>query len=156
MGETADQIRDQVDQAREQATDKIVQLEQQVSNATQQVKDNLDWRHQVEERPLVAMGVALVGGMLFGSITGGNGKSSHSSNSSSSSSGGGLGGVVRKAAASAGIEAKVESYAHDFFNSLSKRVGDVASEAFSGLSNSTEPTKVSQSPSVSRVNVSSR
>ncbi len=160
MGETADQIRDQVDSAREQATDKIIQLEQHVTDAAQQVKENLDWRHQVSERPLLAVGVALAGGALFASVTkGGNGQSrsyeGSSNHSSSSSSGnGGLGGVIRKAAQTAGLEAKIESAAQSFFTSLSKRVGEVATEAFSSPSPSPSASAAQPPTPTGRVSVS--
>jgi len=104
MGQSADQIRREIDQSREDAASKIDQLQSQVQGTVQEVRDsvqgttekvvedlkgtvdetvqsvrqNLDLRHQIEQRPLLSLGVALVGGFLVGGMTG-NGDQQHSS-----------------------------------------------------------------------------
>jgi len=102
MGQSADQIRREIDQSREDAASKIDQLQSQVQGTVQEVRDsvqgttekvvedlkgtvdetvqsvrqNLDLRHQIEQRPLLSLGVALVGGFLVGGMTG-NGDQQH-------------------------------------------------------------------------------
>jgi ElaB/YqjD/DUF883 family membrane-anchored ribosome-binding protein len=96
VGQSADQIRREIDQSRDDAAAKIDQLQAQVQDTAQGVKDtaqetvdkvvddvkatvddtvaavkqNLDLRQQIEQRPLVALGVAFVGGFLLGGVTG--------------------------------------------------------------------------------------
>ena len=116
MGETADQVRQEIDGKRDEAAHKIDEIEQrmndtvhkvqegvqqtteqvkttvqdsiqgaqdavgqtaqqvtdQVKQTTEQVKANMDWRKQVEERPLVMVGAAFLGGFVLGSLTGGD------------------------------------------------------------------------------------
>lgn len=87
MGQTADELRQEIDTKRDMAAEKIDQLEQKVTGAAEQVKgqvagaadqvkeqvkQTVDWRHQVEERPLVALGAALAGGFVLGGMLGGN------------------------------------------------------------------------------------
>lgn len=95
MGQSADQIRREIDQSRDSAAYKIDQLQSQVQGTAQEVKEsvqgtadkvvedlkssvddtvqsvrqNLDLRHQIEQRPLVSLGIALVGGFLIGGMT---------------------------------------------------------------------------------------
>lgn len=99
MGQSTDQIRQEIDQNRDNAAQKIDQLQSQVQGTADQmrsnvqdtaeqmidqvkgtvddtvasVKENFDLKKQVEERPLVSLGVALVGGFLLGGLTGGGG-----------------------------------------------------------------------------------
>jgi ElaB/YqjD/DUF883 family membrane-anchored ribosome-binding protein len=99
MGQSADQIRREIDQSRDDAAAKIDQLQSQVQGTAQEVRDSvqgttekvvedlkgtvdetvesvrqsLDLRHQIEQRPLLSLGVALVGGFLVGGMTGGSG-----------------------------------------------------------------------------------
>ena len=121
MGETTDQLRQEVDGKREDAAQKIDQIEQRVTETvhrvqegvtgttdqvkatvqesiqgvqeavgqtaqqmtdqvkntaqqvTQQVKSTVDWRRQVEERPLVMVGAAFLGAFVLGNLTGGDG-----------------------------------------------------------------------------------
>lgn len=101
MGQSPDQIRQEIDQKRTDAADKIDQLQDQVQSipdqvrqqaqdtveqvrdqvkgtvddTVQSVKENLDLRQQVEQRPLVALGAAFVGGFVLGSMGGGEGGS---------------------------------------------------------------------------------
>lgn len=103
MGQSADQIRREIDQSRNDAAGKIDQLQSQVQGTAQEVRDsvqgttekvvedlkgtvdetvesvrqNLDLRHQIEQRPLVSLGIALVGGFLVGGMTGNGGQQHH-------------------------------------------------------------------------------
>jgi ElaB/YqjD/DUF883 family membrane-anchored ribosome-binding protein len=79
MGQTTDELKANVDSSREAATQKIEaiqdqvmdtvhQAEQKVTDTAQQVKEKLDWRTQVEQRPLMAIGAAFIGGVVLSSI----------------------------------------------------------------------------------------
>jgi len=67
---------DAVGQTAQQVTEQVKQTTQQV---TEQVKSNFDWQKQMEERPLVMVGAAFLGGFVLGSLTGGDddGQRSH-------------------------------------------------------------------------------
>jgi len=103
MGQSADQIRREIDQSRVAAGEKIDVLQGQVQGTAQEVKDSvqgttekvvedlkgtvdetvesvrqsLDLRHQIEQRPLLSLGIALVGGFLVGGMTGNGGQQQH-------------------------------------------------------------------------------
>jgi ElaB/YqjD/DUF883 family membrane-anchored ribosome-binding protein len=94
MGETADELRQEIDAKRSDATRKIEEIEQrvtgaadevkeqvtglpdqmkdQVASVTEQVKEKFDWRKQVDERPLASVGIAFLGGALLGGMLGGD------------------------------------------------------------------------------------
>lgn len=100
MGQSADQIRQEIDQHRDDAADKIDQLQSQVQGTTEQVRDqvqdsveqvveqvkgtvddtiqqvkqSVDFHKQIEERPLVVLGAAVLGGFFLGGMMGGGGK----------------------------------------------------------------------------------
>lgn len=82
MGETADELRQGIDQTRANAAQKIDQIQAKVEGATnqvmetvddakQQVKAAFDLRKQIEDKPLVALGAALAGGFILGGLLGG-------------------------------------------------------------------------------------
>jgi ElaB/YqjD/DUF883 family membrane-anchored ribosome-binding protein len=159
MGETTDQLREQVDQKRSDASDKISKIEEQVTNTAQQmtdkateavdqVKSKMDWRQQVEERPLVMVGAAFVGGMLLGGVTGGGGKSS-SGSTSTGSSGGGIGGTVRNAMHDSGLEQDIQQYTKQAFSVLADRVRTIAGDTFPGMMDKMQSTTGNQERSTS-------
>jgi ElaB/YqjD/DUF883 family membrane-anchored ribosome-binding protein len=146
MGETTDQLRQQVEQKREDASQKIDQIEQQVMNkaqdieskvsdTAQQVKAQMDWRHQVEERPLMAVGAALVGGMLLGGIVGkGNDhQSTQQIAGKQASHGGGVTDTVRKAAKDSGLDNAVENFANAAFGMIGERMREMTDRTFPGM-----------------------
>jgi len=144
MGQTADQLRDQVDQTRENATQKIEQIEQHVGQTADKVKEQLDWRHQVEERPLMAVGAALVGGMILGGLVGGNGHGHESHNQIRSSdrndyrfdggsSTGVVSGALRNAAKTSGFEETVQHVATAALSTFGDRLRDAAEHNLPGL-----------------------
>lgn len=65
MGETADAIRHDIEDRRQQMTDDVRELEDRA-------RSMMDWRQQIQERPMVAMGIAAAGGLLLGMLTGGS------------------------------------------------------------------------------------
>jgi hypothetical protein len=73
MGETADQIKQQIDEQREQLGSNLQQLESKV-------KDTVDWRTQFEQRPMAGIGLAFGAGFLLSVLMpSGDSKSSSSS-----------------------------------------------------------------------------
>ena len=153
MGETADQLRQEVDQKREDAAQKIDQIQAKVEGATQQVKDTVDdakqqvkdtfdLRKQIEEKPLLALGAALAGGFILGGVLGGDGDDRrryarydegprtmpYRPPASS-----GIMDNVRKAAKSTGLEETLNTMVSSFMGSLGERVKAIGEETFPGL-----------------------
>jgi len=154
MGQTTDELKANVDSSREAASQKIEaiqeqvmetvqQAEQRVTDTAQMVKDKLDWRTQVEQRPLMAVGAALIGGILLGNMTGKDGGGSQYSSSdlkgmsSSSMNGGnrsGLSNSIRNAARDSGLDDTIQSLANGVFTMLGDRVKGVTEQYAPGLS----------------------
>lgn len=152
MGETADQLRREVDQKRDDATQKIDQIEQQVmgkaqeieskvSDKADQVKAQLDWRHQVEQHPLMSVGVAMVGGMVLGGIMD---KGDHHESTTShmnaqhvshdgASRDGGVAGTIRKAARQSGLDDSLQNFAGAAFGMLGERMREMTERTFPGM-----------------------
>jgi len=149
MGETADQIRRQVDQKRDDASQKIDQIEQKVMGTAQQiegkvtetadqVKSQMNWRYQVEEHPLMSVGVAMVGGMMLGNMMG---KDDHQYRSSpdvhvsqqSMHQGGGMGESIRKAARNSGLDNTVQNFASAAFGMIGERMREMTERTFPGM-----------------------
>jgi Protein of unknown function (DUF3618) len=63
MDETANEIEAHIDRTRERLGSNLRELEDRVDAAT-------DWREQFRERPLVFLGVAVVGGVVLGNVLG--------------------------------------------------------------------------------------
>jgi hypothetical protein len=80
MDERPDEIMNQIESQRDQLGRNLNELEARVKRTT-------DWRAQFDRNPMLAMGIALGGGLLIGSMVGGSGhrikRSSWSSSSSS-------------------------------------------------------------------------
>jgi len=144
MGQTADQLRQEVDQARDAATQKIEDIEEKVANAAAQVKEQFDWRHQVDDRPLMAVGAAFIGGMVLGGVTGGDHHDHHRDYSSPQSSGvryqsvqhpelhGGVTDAIRNAAKSSGFDDAIHHVADVALGTLGERIRHYADTMLSG------------------------
>jgi ElaB/YqjD/DUF883 family membrane-anchored ribosome-binding protein len=160
MGQTADQLREEVDQKREDAAQKIEQIQAKVEGATQQVKDTVedakqqvkdtfDLRKQIEEKPLVALGAALVGGFVLGGMMsgdddrgghhhyyGGSQRSdpgatvSYSANTNASP---GVKQHLRSAVKSSGIEDTLNEMVSSFMGQLGERVRAVSQESLGSI-----------------------
>jgi ElaB/YqjD/DUF883 family membrane-anchored ribosome-binding protein len=164
MGESTDQLRQEVDQKRDDASQKIEQIEQQVmqtaqqmeekvsttarqiedkvmdtrqqiedkvTGTVQQMKDKIDWRGQVEDRPLVAVGVALLGGaVLAGVLKGGDNESHHGG---ASASGSGVGNAIRRAARDSGFEDTIQEFANAAFTNIGNQVRGMAERSLPGV-----------------------
>ncbi|HEX5500044.1 MAG TPA: hypothetical protein VFX03_12490, partial [Thermomicrobiales bacterium] len=96
MGQTADQLREEIAAKREDAAAKIDRIEAKVQQIPQiaretvdasmlqarasvgeqvnQMAQKFDLRQQVQERPLLALGAAMAGGWLLGKLTEDNGE----------------------------------------------------------------------------------
>lgn len=100
MGQTADQLRQEIDDKRDDAAAKIDEIEARVQNTAQMAKDTVeetmqsakdtvtetvsetldtvkqsfDVKRQIDERPLMALGAAALGGFILGGMGGGDKK----------------------------------------------------------------------------------
>jgi hypothetical protein len=61
MGQTADQIRDEIDTQRMELGDNLQQLERKV-------KETVDWRAQFEQKPMLGLGMAFGAGELLSAL----------------------------------------------------------------------------------------
>jgi len=166
MGQSSDQIRQEIDQRRGSAADKIDQLQSQVQGTadqmrgqvqgtveqvTDQVKDtvdhtietvkqNMDLKQQIQERPLVALGVALAGGFLFGGLMGDAGQhhsgSQHQFASGTpvgeSQSGGAISGI-RGAIQKSGLEDTISNPAAALLGSVTDQLKGTLDQNFPGF-----------------------
>lgn len=172
MGQTADELRQEVDSKRDDASQKIEQLEQMVTGAADQVKTQVsdavdqakaqvkqtfDWRHQVEEKPLVALGAAFIGGVVLGGVLGGDdghqeqrqygagyyGAQSGDPNATRfqyqyqppayAGQSAGVMGALRGAAKKAGLDQTIANMSDNLFSTISERIKQVADDAFPGM-----------------------
>lgn len=174
MGQSSDQIRQEIDQHREDAAQKIDQLQSQVQgtgedlrhqaeetvdqvreqvmgsveDTIQSVKENINLQEQIEQRPLVALGAALIGGFVLGGMLGGGGggqhrssSSSHDYSGSSSSQGGGMGDTVRQALKSSGLEETFSNAAAAMMGSVTEQVKQTIDRNVPGFSQKMESAK---------------
>jgi hypothetical protein len=78
VGQTADQIRDEIDNQRMELGDNLQQLERKV-------KETVDWRTQFEQKPMLGMGLAFGAGLLLSAMMPGSddkGNAAHSTTTS--------------------------------------------------------------------------
>jgi len=175
MGKSSDEIRQEIDQQRADAGQKINDLEHQIQSqaehAREQVMDtagqvrgeaqalvndtvetlreNVNLQQQVQERPLVAAGAALIGGFLLGSMMDGGGShrqpSYSSSGSDTTSSGQPYGGGqahagggnafssgIRTAAQKSGLEDTISNAAAALMGSLTEQLKTALDQRFPG------------------------
>jgi hypothetical protein len=183
MGETADQLRQEIETKRQDASGKIDQIEQkvtgtadqvrgQVDQVREQVMQTFDWRKQVDERPLAALGAAFIGGVVLSNVLGGGDDDDRQYRRQHRRDGGGysfntvqyreqgsspsvapavagLGvmGAVRKAAKTSGLEDTLNNMTSSFMSTLAERAKEVADRNFPGmadkLDNATKQAKAS-------------
>ncbi len=174
MGQSADQLRQEIEQKREDAAQKIEQIESQVTDTVhqarttvdetvmkardtvegtvQKAKESVDLRRQVEEKPLLALGAALLGGFALGGMLGGD-KGGHQSGSRSThiegssrayeasmgaQSQSGLRGNIQQAAKSSGLEDMLANGTTALMNSLTERLKATLDETFPGFAEKLE------------------
>lgn len=141
MGESADQLRQEVERTREDASDKINQIEAKVQDTAQQVKENFDFRRQVEERPLVALGAALIGGFVLGGMTGGDdsgerrveGQRTPVYGSQSHRQSSGIMHGIKQAAKSSGFEETLTNMAAAFMGTATEKLKTAADQNLPGF-----------------------
>lgn len=176
MGQTADELRQEIDAKRNDASQKIGQIEEKVTGAADQVKEKVadtadhvkeqvmntfDWRQQVQERPLVALGAAFLGGVVLAGVVGdGNGKDQrggyqqgnsnfnirrHSEQGSGAGSGQGLTASIRNAAKTSGLEETMSGMVGAFMMNLTDRVKTMADQTFPGMADKLQGSSTSGS-----------
>ena len=167
MGQSSDQIRQEIDQKRTDAADKIDQLQNQVQGTTgqvrdqvqesveqvvdqvkgtvddtvQQVKQSVDFHKQVEERPLVMLGAAVLGGFLLGGMMGGGEKGGHQSQQSShgsSSSSSHTPGTLRTAVQKSGLEETISNAGAALLGSVTDQLKSTLDRNFPGFAGKME------------------
>ncbi|HEV2527046.1 MAG TPA: hypothetical protein VGT61_01130 [Thermomicrobiales bacterium] len=127
MGESASQIRQELDQYRDSAAERLAEIEDRVGNVTdearhvvedvqtqvqtqvkettEQIRQTFDIKHQMSENPLVAVGAGLLAGFILGGgLSGGGGSRSYQGGYRSQSGiGAHLNRTVRESARSSGL-----------------------------------------------------
>ena len=171
MGQSADQLRQEIEQKRDDAAQKIDAIEMRVQDTVQQARDTVqdtvqqardtvvgtvdqtvqkakesfDLRRQVEEKPLVALGAALVGGFVLGGILGDDDRRSSSYEGSSADlprSATRTGGVrtgIRNAARESGLDDTIQNLTAAFMGSLTERLRSTVQESFPALADKLPP-----------------
>lgn len=155
MGKSADQISQEIDQQRADAGDKIDHLQEQLQGTAndmqQQVQDTaehlrgqaegmvndavesvqqFDFHQHVQDRPLVSVGAALLGGFLLGSMMEGDDSQRRSdryysggeTSGGGQHSGGGIASGIRSAAQKSGLEDTLSNAAAALMGSLTEQV----------------------------------
>jgi ElaB/YqjD/DUF883 family membrane-anchored ribosome-binding protein len=150
MGQTADELRQEIDAKRQDASQKIGQIEEKVTGTADQVREQVaqtfDWRHQVQERPLTAVSAAFIGGIVLSSVLsrdddepradhrrGGSYKTVRYGERAFANKSGGVMDAVRNAARSSGLEDTINSMAGAMMSSVSDRMKQVAEQSFPGM-----------------------
>lgn len=146
MGESADQIREELDLKREDAAQKIEQLENHVNQTAENVKQSVDLRHQIEQRPLTSLGVAFVGGFILGGVLGGddedhrqdyrpNGDSQpyRYQGQQSRQGGGAMKSGLKKAVKDSGLESTLTNVAAAAMATASDRLKSTIDQSFPGF-----------------------
>lgn len=171
MGQSSDQLRQEIEQHREDAAQKIDQLQSQVQGTTedlrhqaedtvdqvreqvmgtvedtvQSVKESVNIQEQIEQRPLVALGAALVGGFVLGGMLGGGGGKQRRSPSDyaggTSSQGGGMSDTVRDAFKRSGLEETLSNAAAAMMGSATEQVKHTLDRNLPGFSEKMEAAK---------------
>lgn len=174
MGKSSDELRQEIDQSRRDATSKIDDLQDQVqgtaedlrSQATgaaedmrdqlnstvndtiESVKENVNLDEMVQQRPLVSVGAALIGGFVLGGMLGGGG-GGHSRHAQGGSGadfgggqpGGGLGDTVRDAFRKSGLEDTFSSATAALIGSVTDQVKNTVDRNVPGFADRMDTAK---------------
>jgi ElaB/YqjD/DUF883 family membrane-anchored ribosome-binding protein len=160
MGQSSDQIRQEIEQHRSDAAQKIDDLEMRVQDTATQARDqakgmvedtiqtakeSFDFRKQVEERPLVALGVAFVGGLMLGAVTGGGGGGQQASSAyGGSQQGQGASSTLRQAAQRSGLEDTISNAAAALLGSVTEQFKSTLDQNFPGFSSKMDTAQNTQ------------
>jgi hypothetical protein len=123
MGQTADQLRQEIEQKREDAASKIDQIESRVQELPQMAKDT------VTE-------TVILGGLMGGDKGGQRGGGQHSGQYGGQHSGsqqGGMASGIRGAAKSAGLDDALSNASAALMGMLTERVSSIVEESFPQL-----------------------
>lgn len=154
MGQTADQLRQEIDHKRDDAAVKIDQIETRVQDTAEMAKDtvdqtmqaaketvtdtvdtvkqsveNFDFQKQIDERPLVALGAAALGGFLLAGVM--SGQKQHRSTGDQyesnrySSSGG-----VQPASRRAGVDDTISAMTGVLMGMATDRIQGIVEQSF--------------------------
>jgi ElaB/YqjD/DUF883 family membrane-anchored ribosome-binding protein len=173
MGKSSDEIRQEIDEQRADAGQKIDHLEHQiqgnvehardqvmdtadqvrgeakalVNDTVDTVKENFDLHQQIQERPLVSAGAALVGGFLLGSMMSGDDHHRQTSgyraggettgggqHTGGHHNGGGLTSGIRSAAEKSGLDETVSNAAAALMGSVTEQLKHMLDQSFPGFS----------------------
>lgn len=147
---TVEDLRHQVEGT---ANDVRDQVQGTVEDTIQTVKENVDFEKFVQERPLVSLGAALIGGFVLGGIldgsSGGGGGSSHSSTSSGSGSYSGSSGTshsgisdsIRNIYKSSGLEDTVNNAAAAMMGSMTEQLKQTMDRNMPGFADKMDSAK---------------
>lgn len=178
MGKSSDELRQEIDESRRDATAKIDQLQNEVQGTAEDlrtqatgaaedvreqvnstvndtidsVKENVNIEEMVQQRPLVSVGAALIGGFILGGMLGGGGgggQSRHSgysqggssSDYSGGSGGGGLGDSVRDAFRKSGLEDTMSNATAALISSVTDQVKDTMDRNMPGFADRMDTAK---------------
>jgi len=146
---TVEDLRHQVEGT---ANDVRDQVQGMVEDTIQTVKENVDFETFVQERPLVSLGAALIGGFVLGGIldgSSGGGGSSHSSTSSGSGSYSGSSGAshsgisdsIRNIYKSSGLEDTVNNAAAAMMGSMTEQLKQTMDRNMPGFADKMDSAK---------------
>jgi len=128
-------------QVQDTAGQVVDQVKGTVDHTIESVKENMDLRQQIEERPLIALGAALLGGFVLGGMMGGGGherSGAHREYASGtpvgqSASGGGMS-SFRSAVQKSGLEDTLSNAAAALMGSLTDQIKGTMDRNFPGFS----------------------
>lgn len=168
MGEDADRLRQEIDQKRDDAASKIDQIEERMQDTAQmaketvrdttqaakesvmevvdqtvaKVKEGFDVHQQVEQRPLVAVGAAMLGGFLLGGILGNDRQGGrYDRNGVHADNQGGVTASLRQAAQRSGLDDTIEKAASALLGSLKEQISSVVEQGFPQLAERIKQTQ---------------
>lgn len=176
MGKSSDQLREEIDAQRAEAGEKIDQLQHQVQDQIEDTRqqvtetathvreeaqamvtdtvdtvkksvEDFDFEQMVQQRPLVSVGVAMLGGVLLGSMLGGDDhqRSHHhagatydagsvSYGSRSGNGGAGIGSTLRSAAQKSGLEDTISNVGAALMGTMTEQLKNMVDQNFPGFS----------------------
>lgn len=179
MGQSSDELRQEIDMRRHDAERKINELQQTVQGTADDLKtqardtvdevreqvqgtveetmrtvtEHVDIERFVQERPLVSLGAALIGGFVLGGVIGDGdgGRSSHASGGSTgetggvsthaSSGGGSLGHSVRKMIRDTGLEETFNNAAAAMMGSFTEQLKQTMDRNMPGFATKMDQAK---------------
>lgn len=143
------QVQDQVEDTRQQVTDTAAQVREEAQgmvtdtvDSVKQTVEDFDLERSVQERPLVAVGAAMLGGFLLGAMLGGDDNSRRYSDSNANAattsgtghSSGGMGHSIRNAAQKSGLEDTISNAGAALMGSVTEQLKGMLDSNFPGFS----------------------